>query len=429
MLTRADFFREANAEIFDAMCAIARAGTAVDIVTVRDEMARRGKLDTCGGTEYLKSLDDYMPTAANLPHHAAIVAEKSYYRRLIEVSAKIKGLAYGEEMPASEIAAQVEQAIFSARDKDSRSRKTWRDMRSLTDNRLDAIFARREAGPTAGVGVPTGLTRLDEIVTLEDGTYVILGGRPSMGKTACALTVAYNVAARGGVVGFFSQEMTAEKLTDRLISMRSGIDGYKIRKSWLLTDEETRRVAAAAADIWMLPLKIDDTTSLCPSEMRARSRRLRAEHDGLDLIFVDYLQIVGSDQNRMQEGRRIEIGQTSADLKAMAKEMRCPLIALSQLTRSVEKRDDKRPMLSDLMESGDIEANADVVAFLYRASYYEPKKEAEEGSAPAGIRPEEVEIIVAKQRDGPTGTVKAGFFNHLTKFVNLAEDEPDTARF
>ena len=457
-LTRGDFYHPAHGSIFEAMTALAQSGKPVDRITVAAELTRRSALDAAGGTEYLADLlgvvDGFGGTGGidGMKEHAAIVADKSTLRGLIETSVQMSSLAYSESADAPAIAATAENAIFAVRDRDARSRKTWQDMPALIGRRLNALFQQHKAGPQGSVSVPTGLPELDRCITMKPGTYNLLCGRPSMGKTSLAICIGMNAARAGYKVGVFSQEMTDDDLTDELLSVESGIDGYKFERPWMMTDDELQRVSDSGAVLWKDRIEIDDTEDLSPSEIAARARRLRSRLGGLDLVIIDYLQLCRLD-GRRAENRNTEVGDISRQLKAVGKRLRVPLLVLSQLSRAVEKRDNKRPMLSDLYESGNIEANADLVMGIYRPSYYAQKEEMETRATSAAAAsdprtrgdfwdrddemhhaetaattgkdgydpPEEVEIVVMKQRKGPTGIVKAGFIPHLRKFVSLEE--------
>lgn len=465
VLTRGDFYASAHAAIFDAMVGLSSMGKPVDAITTADELTRRSSLESMGGAAYLAELMACACAAESVKEHAAIVSEKAMRRTLIETTAHVSALAYDETSHVSDIAAKAENAIFAARDRDARSRRTFRDMPCMIRERIDTIFREHAAGPQAAMGAKTHFAELDRAVALKPGALIVIAGRPSMGKTSCAISIGANVACSGLKVAVFSQEMPCEDVTDEILSGESGIDGYKFDRPWLFTDDELEDLTDAGGRLWKTCLEIDDTEDLTPAEVAARCRRFRAKNGGLDLVIIDYLGLMRLGE-KAAESRNVEIGEIAKRIKHMAKRLRVPVILLSQLSRAVERRDNKRPMLSDLYESGGIEAHADVVMFIYRPAYYEQKRsmEATDAMEPmatgkpslpftgpsarergdywdrtdndtddvdeAYVRknapddydrrhPEEVEIIVAKQKKGPTGVVKLGFFPHLRKFVSL----------
>jgi replicative DNA helicase len=392
-----------------------------DIVTLRDALTRSGDLDAVGGVGYLMELGEFVPGLANLPHYAAIVREKAVQRRLLEATAQIAGMVHSGQHSADETLSRAEQVIFQARGEiTTKTHEGWQGCPALVGEVLDRIFA-PEADQDGQDGVRPGLVELDGIHgVFRNGDHVILAARPSMGKTATACTIALEAAKRGRIVGIFSQETEAGRIMERLISQEAQVDGKRMRDR-RLSELEIERVTQAASVIYELPLFIDDQNCISPAEMRSRARRLRARAGGLDMIINDYLQLGASDADdrRLHETTRDRVVSISRGLKGLAREMSIPVMTLSQVSRACERRDDKRPILSDLMESGNIEADADVVAFLYRASYY--ARAEDRGPVPGGI--DELEWIVAKQRDGPTGFVKLGFIDRYTQVVNLSMRE------
>jgi replicative DNA helicase len=404
----ADFYRRANGLIFAAIGALRERRIGVDIVTVRDVLASRGWLDECGGAAYLMTLADYTPTLSNVADHARIVHDKAVRRRLMEAGSLIRSEACTSEEDVAEVAARAEETVFRASGRDGKGASRWRSLRDLNGPFWDSL----ESGPA---GLSTGLAEVDRLhCGLHPGDLVILAGRPSMGKTAAALTMAVHIAKTGRRVGIFSMEMRAGQLMSRIISAEARVNGRMIHSANFAGDPGAwGRMEAAARTLYELPIEIDDTCGLTTTDMRARARRLRARLGGVDVLIVDYLQIAsGGMDPRAQSNANEEVTAISQGLKRLAREMDVPVIALSQLSRQCERRVDKRPMLSDLRDSGSIEAEADVVVFLYRPSYYDPTREP--------VEVEEVEWIVAKNRNGPVGFVKVGFRMAYTQFVDLA---------
>lgn len=426
VLERADFYREAHAHIYESMVTLTEKDEPVDIVTLKDELSRRGNLDTLGGVPYLMALADYVPTAANVVYYANIVAEKAVLRRLIEASGQIAGMAYGEVDEVSALVDHAERTIFEvARRRTNQAFTPLRPLLNEAFEKIDTLY--HERGITTGVD--TGFTDLNYITSgLQDGELIILAARPSMGKTSLAMGIGQNAALRAGKnVAVFSMEMSKESLVQRMICSEARVDAHRLRTGYLQDDDWTR-LAEAVQRLWDANLYIDDSNDMNPLEMRAKCRRLRAEQGGLDLVIVDYLQLM-SGSKKQSENRNVEITEIARGLKGLARELRAPVVALSQLSRAVEKREDKRPMLSDLRESGAIEAEADIVAFIYRPAYYERKEAVSEAMdekedqerRPGEYEGEEAEIIIAKQRNGPTGTVKLSFLPKYARFDNLAE--------
>lgn len=430
LLQRDDFYREANARIFDAMVGLAEKDEPIDIVTLKDELTVRGLYESVGGANYLMAVGDFVPTAANVAHYARIVSEKALLRRLIEASSEVAGLAYGEVDDVDRLVDHAERAIFNvARRRRNDGFSALRPLLTETFDKIDTLY--HEKGVTTGVD--SGFEDLNYMTSgFQPGDLVIVAARPSMGKTALTLTIGQNAALKGSTVALFSLEMSKESLVQRMICSEARVDAHRLRTGYLQEDDWSR-LAGSVNRLWDCPIYIDDATDVSALEMRARCRRLRAEAGGLDMVIVDYLQLMrGSARN--SENRNQEISEIARGLKSLARELEVPVIALSQLSRSVERREDKRPMLSDLRESGSIEAEADLVMFIYRPSYYARKEavSAEDADRPetdaTGIPDgEEAEIIIAKQRNGPVGTVKLAFLPKYARFENLsriAEDNP-----
>lgn len=429
MLARDDFYRENHALIFEAMISLSEKDEPVEIVTLKDELQRKGVLDNIGGLVYLMQLGEIEFTTANLPYYARIVQEKAIMRRLIEAANQIAGLAYNEVDEVSDLVDRSERIIFEvARRRDSQGFTPLRPLLNEAFERIDILY--HEKGVTTGID--TGFVDLNYMTSgLQDGDLIILAARPSMGKTSLAVGIGQNACLRANKsVAVFSLEMSKEQLVQRMICSEARVDAHRMRTGFL-HDEDWERISHAVQRLWEANLFIDDSTDMSHLEMRAKCRRLRAEH-GLDLVIVDYLQLMrGTGRN---DNRNEEITTIARGLKSLARELRVPVIALAQLSRAVERREDKRPMLSDLRDSGSIEAEADVVSFIYRPAYYERKQmvsqdgegQKEEENRGGEYEGEEAELIIAKQRNGPTGTVKLAFVPKYARFDNLAEHREDS---
>ncbi len=424
ILTRDDFYRDAHAHLYDAMVTLTEKDEPVDVVTLRNELTRQGILEQIGGVPYIVQLGDIEFTTANIAYYARIVSEKAILRRLIEAAGQIAGLAYGEVEEVGSLVDKAERTIFEvARKRDNQS---FAPLRPLLNEAFDKISdTYHEKGMVSGID--TGFDQLNYITSgLQDGDLIIIAARPSMGKTSLCLGIGQNAALRTGKsVAVFSLEMSKEQLVQRMICSEARIDAHRLRTGYL-DDSDWGKISEAVNRLWDANLFIDDSNDLSSLEMRAKCRRLRAEH-GLDLVIVDYLQLMRG-HGKGDSNRNEEITQIARGLKGLARELKVPVIALAQLSRAVERREDKRPMLSDLRDSGSIEAEADVVGFIYRPAYYERKeaisedadKELESGSRrPGEYDNEESEIIIAKQRNGPTGTVKLAFMPKFARFDNL----------
>ncbi|MHB8927363.1 MAG: replicative DNA helicase [Bacillota bacterium] len=402
-LHREDFYREANREVFQAIVNLHEHGEAVDLVTVTDELRKQGLLETIGGIAYLTALANAVPTAANAEHYARIVEEKALLRELITVATDIVARGY---QGAEEVAALVddsERRIFEIAQR--RSTEGYSAIKGvLLDafERIEFLYSNKE-GVT---GVPTGFKGLDALTSgLQPSDLIVIAARPSMGKTTLLLNMARNAALTKTMpVAIFSLEMSKEQLAQRLLCAEAGVDGQRLRTGHL-ADADWPRLSHALGRLSEAPIFIDDTPSISVMELRAKARRIKAEHD-LGLIVVDYIQLMRT-RGRV-ENRQQEISEISRSLKALARELRVPVIIGSQLSRAVEQRDDKKPMLSDLRESGAIEQDADLVAFIFREEYYKPDTEKKNIA----------EIIVAKQRNGPTGTVELVFMKEYGRFAD-----------
>lgn len=420
ILKAEDFYRPSHQEVFDCLVSLAERDEPVDLITLQEELKKRGKLEDCGGVEYMMSLVESVPTAANVEYYAKIVEQKSILRRLIAAGTEIIGLAQHEDGEIDAITDQAERLIFGVAQR--RMGEYFRSIAPLVSDAWDWIDDRYHNKGVAS-GIPTGFDKLDNMTSgLQPSDFIILAARPSMGKTALALNFALNAAISSRqTVALFSIEMSAEQLVQRMMCMRAKANAHRLRTGYF-EPAEWERIAAASNELHMAPIYIDDTTDLTHLAMRAKCRRLKAEH-GLGLVVVDYLQLMRSHRNT--ENRNQEISEIARGLKSIARELKVPVIALSQLSRAVEKRDDKRPMLSDLRESGSIEAEADLVMMLYRPEYYNIKEvdDTEAISGKSGgegtANIETTEILLAKHRNGPTGNVKIGFIRDFASFENL----------
>lgn len=408
------FYREANRRLFRAMTRLYERGGVIDVITVTDELKKTAELDAAGGFDYLAALVDAVPTAANVEYHARIVRDKALLRRLVEQASQIIRDVYEQgERGVEEVLDAAEARIFKVAESHKREGFVW--IKEILWSAFEHIEKLQES--QGGItGVPTGFPDLDRMTTgLQKGDLCIVAARPSMGKTSWVMNVAANAAISHGVpVAIFSLEMSSEQLVQRLLCAEGRIDAQKLRRG-RLSPEEHQRLAAAAGHLNTAPLWIDDSPGSNVLEIRAKARRLQSElrSDGKDLgmVVLDYLQLMSGaarSDNRVQE-----VSEISRGLKALARELEVPVVALSQLSRGPEQRTDKRPMLSDLRESGSIEQDADLVMFLYRPEYYASmdKREELEGQA---------ELIVSKQRNGPTGVVDLYFQKAYTRFDSAA---------
>jgi replicative DNA helicase len=406
-----DFFRDAHRRIFDKMVALSERNDAIDLVTLKEELARSGELDEVGGPAYIASLADGVPRSANVEHYARIVKEKATLRNLIHSANRILADAYHAEEDADLILDGAEKAIFAIAE--DRIREGFVPLRDLVQSSF-ATIEKLQQHKGLVTGVPTGFVDLDEITSgLQPSDLVLVAARPSMGKTSFVLNIAQHIGIQTEMtVGFFSLEMSKEQLFLRMLTSEARIDAHRFRSGYL-NEKDYGRLSHALGTLAEARVFIDDSASIGVLEMRAKARRLQAEH-GLHLLIVDYIQLM---QGRGRfENRQTELASISRSLKGLAKELKVPIVALSQLSRAPETRSDHRPQLSDLRESGALEQDADVVMFIFREEQYrdaegQPNQEAE------GI----AEIIVGKQRNGPVGTVKLAFIKEHTRFENLAQ--------
>jgi replicative DNA helicase len=405
-----DFFRDAHRRIFEKMIALSERGDAIDLITLKEELARSSELDEVGGPAYIASLADGVPRSANVEHYARIVKEKSTLRNLIYSANRILTTAYEAEQDADLILDEAEKSIFEIAE--DRIREGFVPLRDLVQGSF-ATIEKLQQHKGLVTGVPTGFVDLDEMTSgLQPSDLVLIAARPSMGKTSLVLNVAQHVGTQTDMtVGFFSLEMSKEQLFMRLLTSEARIDAHRFRSGYL-SEKDYGRLSHALGTLAEARVFIDDTASIGVLEMRAKARRLQAEH-GLHLLVVDYIQLM---QGRGRfESRQTELASISRSLKGLAKELRVPIVALSQLSRAPETRSDHRPQLSDLRESGALEQDADVVLFIFREEQYRDDS-GQPNQAAEGI----AEIIVGKQRNGPTGTVKLAFIKEHTRFENLA---------
>jgi len=400
------FYREEHRLIFSSIITLFDERKKVDILTVSEDLGKKRLLDKVGGATYLTTLADFVPTAANVTHYAHIVKEKSILRSLINNATRIVESVYKGEEDVSVVLDKAERLIFEISDK--RIEGGYVHIKDIIKDGIELIESlyHKKSHIT---GIPTGFVDFDvKTAGLQNGDLIILAGRPSMGKSALATSIAEYVAVEEKIpVGFFSLEMSKEQLMQRFLCSQAKVDVHKLRTGFL-APSEWPILTSAAGRLSEAPIFIDDTPALNIFELRAKARRLKARHD-IKLIIVDYLQMIRS--VRRGESRQQEISEISRSLKALAKEINVPLIAVSQLSRAVETRQDHRPQLSDLRESGAIEQDADVVVLLLREEYYNSTPENK------GI----AEVIIAKQRNGPTGSIYLGFIKEYMKFVNLSK--------
>ncbi|MEK7347039.1 MAG: replicative DNA helicase [Pseudomonadota bacterium] len=416
LLVDSDFYRHEHKLIYAAIGALINASKPADVITVSEQLQNQGKTAEMGGLGYLNSLAQYVPSASNIRRYAEIVRERSILRKLVSASDEIATNAFNPQGKAIDrILDEAEQKIFNIGEEGSRMKQGFQSMDTLVVELLDRVQEMAD-NPNDITGVPTGFYDLDRMTSgLQPGDMVVLAARPSMGKTAFAINIAEHVALNEGLpVAVFSMEMGASQLAVRVVGSIGRIDQGHLRTG-KLSDDEWPRLTEAIEKLRTVSLHIDETPGLTPSELRANARRLARQCGKLGLIVVDYLQLMSGSGGSGGDNRATELGEISRGLKMLAKELQCPVIALSQLNRSVEQRTDKRPMMSDLRESGAIEQDADIIMFIYRDDYYN-KDSKDPGVA---------EIIIGKQRNGPTGTVRLTFLKNLTRFESLASGLSD----
>lgn len=405
-----DFYRPGHKILFKAMVSLADRGEAIDIVTIKSTLESTDELGMVGGISYIAEIVNAVPTSSHAEHYAKIVAKKAQLRSIIDNLSDSIGNAYDEDMDIDEIIAKAERSLIEVSQASNKS-----SFRPIHDVLLEnhSKIEERSNNTSQITGIETGFYDFDKLITgLHEDQLIVLAARPAMGKTALALNIAQNVATKSNkAVAVFSLEMGAESLVERMLSAEGTIINHHIRTG-NLTVNEWQRLIYAQGQLAEAPIFIDDTAGVKITDIRARARRLSQETDGLGLIVIDYLQLI---QGSRSDNRQQEVSEISRQLKIIAKELKVPVIALSQLSRGVEQRNDKRPIMSDLRESGSIEQDADIVAFLYRDAYYQDKKEGQ---------PENdiTELIIRKNRHGNLGTVKLYFHKEYTKFSSVEEE-------
>ncbi len=408
-LDAACFYKDTHRKIFSAISDLYNANKAVDLITLTDALKKDDSLDAIGGASYLISLANAVPTAANINHYASIVREKYILRTLINNSTKIITVCHESEGNIAEVVDTAEKLIFEVSDR--RNQGSYQHLKEIVKDSIETID-RLYQNKAHVTGIPTGYIDFDlKTAGLQPSDLIIIAGRPSMGKSAFAL----GIAEYAGVIekiptAIFSLEMSKEQLVQRMLCSHARVDAHKVRTGYLATSDWPR-LTAAAGKLSEAPIYIDDTPAISVMELRARARRLKSHHD-IKLIILDYMQLMRGTASNM-ESRQQEISEISRSLKALARELSVPVIAISQLSRAVESRTDHRPQLSDLRESGAIEQDADVVVLILREEYYTPSPENQ------GI----AEAIIAKQRNGPVGSLKLAFIKEFTRFDNLSKIE------
>ncbi|MBL7151407.1 MAG: replicative DNA helicase [Candidatus Omnitrophica bacterium] len=408
LLTPDSFYKDTHRKVFEAILGLYKLNRAVDLITLNAELKNSGRLEEIGGVSFLTALANSVPTAANIEHYARIVKEKSILRTLINNATRIVSLCYESDGSVDKIVDDAERFIFEV--SDTKTHTSYLHLKEIVKDSIEAIdrLYQKKAHVT---GIPTGYIDFDTITAgLQSSDLIVVAGRPSMGKSAFAL----GVAEYAGVVekiplAIFSLEMSKEQLVQRMLCSHAKVDAHKVRTGYLATSDWPR-LTSAAGKLSEAPIFIDDSPAISVMELRAKARRLKAHHD-IQLIIVDYLQLMRGSSGI--ESRQQEISEISRSLKALARELHVPLIAISQLSRAVESRTDHRPQLSDLRESGAIEQDADVVALLLREEYYNPASE-HQGTA---------EVIIAKQRNGPVGSLRLTFIKEYTRFENISRIE------
>ncbi|MDQ3806161.1 MAG: replicative DNA helicase [Acidobacteriota bacterium] len=406
LLRPEDFYQRAHQFVFRAMIGLSERGSEINPILLGEELRREGALEQTGGIAFISELTYGLPHFTNVAAYAKVIKDKSLMRQLVKVANKITSEALEEEDEAQVILDHAEAMIFALADE--RTRQGFAHIKPVADQLLEKV--QEMAGRSAMLtGLATGFSELDTMTSgLQPSDLIIVAARPSMGKTSLCLTLAQNAAIQAGaVVGIFSLEMSKESLVMRMLCSEGRVDAHRFRSGYLSRDEWAR-LAGALGTLADARIYIDDTPGISVLEMRAKCRRLAAEQKRLDLVVVDYLQLMSGSSRRV-ESRQQEVSQISRELKGLAKELNVPLVALSQLSRAPEARSDHRPQLSDLRESGSIEQDADLVGFIYREEQYNRTEEN------AGI----AELIIAKQRNGPTGTVKLAFLKEFTRFENM----------
>jgi replicative DNA helicase len=402
------FYKQAHKKIFEAIIGLYNANKAVDLITLTDELKMRQSLDEVGGVSYLTALANSVPTSANVRHYVSIVKEKSILRNLINNATRIVSLCYESQGDVDEVVDSAEKFIFEISDK--KAAGGYLHLKEIVKDSIETID-RLYQNKAHVTGIPTGYVDFDiKTAGLQASDLIVVAGRPSMGKSAFAIGIAeYAGVIEKVPMAIFSLEMSKEQLVQRMLCAHARVDAHKVRTGYLATSDWPR-LTAAAGKLSEAPIYIDDAPAISVMELRAKARRLKAHHD-IKLILLDYLQLMRGSSNI--ENRQQEISEISRSLKALARELSVPIVAISQLSRAVESRTDHRPQLSDLRESGAIEQDADVVVLILREEYYNPSPENQ------GI----AEVIIAKQRNGPVGSLKLTFIKEYTRFENIARIE------
>ena len=409
ILSAEDFYQGQYGELFTALVELYRSGVATDLVTLQNKLREMDTVPELSSTEFLANLTLSVPTSANIKHYADIVHEKAVLRRLIQTTEKVSNTCYLDNEPLEDILDRTEKEVFDVLQQ--RSASEFEPISQVVLKTLDEISqAAKQDGHITGL--ETGFYELDyKTAGLQKSDLILIAARPAMGKTAFVLNlVEYITMHSNSTIAMFSLEMSKQQLVKRILSMNSRVDSQKIRTGDL-EDEDWSRLVESVRRVGNTNLVIDDTSGITASELRSKCRKLKLTQ-GLDLVIIDYLQLMTGSGKRKGDSRQQEISDISRSLKVMARELNVPVIALSQLSRAVEQRPDKRPMLSDLRESGAIEQDADMVMFLYRDDYYNPDSQ----------EPGVAEVIIAKQRSGPTGKIKLAWLSNLTKFGNLEQE-------
>lgn len=404
-----DFYRPEHGALFELLLQMQGRGESIDTITVPERIAREGRQDKFGGIAYVVELPDHVPATANLPHYAGVIKEKALLRGLITTSQHLADRAYAQPEDVSELLADAARRVATLGS--GADRRSWSPISLILDEELLRVEKLAESDGTTS-GHTTGFVDLDgKLAGLQPTDLIILAARPAMGKTALALNIAQNVALMANqAVGIFSMEMSRGQLVTRMLCCHGLVDAGKVRTGTLDTDDWDRFIDASDY-LRKAPIHIDDSPGLSIGELQTRARRLKSEVGDLGIIVIDYLQLMKGDDPRAN--REQQISSISRGLKGLAKDLGCTIMALSQLNRAVEARADKRPLVSDLRESGAIEQDADIIMFIYRDDYYNPET-LDKGLA---------EVIIAKQRNGPTGTVKLVFQGQFTRFDNYLDDD------
>ncbi len=410
ILVPEDFYRTAHQKIFSGMTDLFAKSEPVDLVTLANHLKEKGRLEEVGGAAYLANLIDTIPMAVNAQHYARIIRDKSSLRRLIEKANIIVNRCFEDQGDVDEVINYAEKSIFEI--SENKIKKAFHPISDLVDHNIDTL-EERQGNESMFTGVPTGFARLDQLTSgLQRSDLIIVAARPAMGKTSFALNIARNAAVESNIpTAVFSLEMAKEQLSMRLLTSEARIDSARLRGGFF-SSEDWQRLTHAAGILQQAPIYIDDSPDVSPMDIRGKARRLKSDK-GLGLVIIDYLQLMRGSTS--SERRDLEISEISRSLKILAKEIDVPVIALSQLNRMLEQRGDKRPMLSDLRESGALEQDADVVMFIYRDEVYNKE--------PDNPNKGKAEIIIGKQRNGPVGVVNLAFLNNYTRFETLAQDD------